>query len=70
MTGASTVREVDLQTGETLREHQLAHSDFAEGITQLGDRCVRIWKVQWHETWWTYVCVSLCASVSRERAQV
>ena len=39
MNGASTMREVDLETGQTLRHRALAHADFAEGVTRLGGRC-------------------------------
>lgn len=39
MNGESSVREVDLETGAVRRKKMLANSDFAEGITRLGDKC-------------------------------
>ncbi len=38
MNGVSSVREVDLETGDVLRQKTLAHEDFAEGVTRLNGR--------------------------------
>ncbi len=38
MNGVSSVREVDLETGDVLRQKVLAHDDFAEGVTRLNGR--------------------------------
>lgn len=38
MRGQSTVRQVELETGKVLRSKPLDQSDFAEGITKLGDK--------------------------------
>lgn len=40
MNGQSSVREVSLETGEVRRKKMLEHSDFAEGVTKFGDKCV------------------------------
>ena len=34
----SSVREVDLETGDVLRQKTLAHENFAEGVTRLNGR--------------------------------
>jgi len=44
--GGSTLREVDLETGEVLRRHTLAGRFFGEGITILHDR---IYQLTWRE---------------------
>ena len=40
MYGQSTVRLVDLKTGDVIKEHAMDPSDFGEGLTKLGDTCV------------------------------
>ena len=40
----SSVREVDLETGDVLRQKVLAHEDFAEGVTRLNGRSGRTQK--------------------------
>lgn len=43
--GQSTLREVDPETGEVLRQHALVPSIFAEGLALVGDRLIQIsWK--------------------------
>lgn len=43
--GASTVREVDPQTGEVLRQHSLEQAFYGEGLERVGDTLVQItWK--------------------------
>ena len=37
MYGQSTVRLVDLKTGDVIKEHAMDPSDFGEGLTKLGD---------------------------------
>ena len=39
MRGQSSVRQVDLETGEVLRKAMLPHVDFGEGLASYGDRC-------------------------------
>lgn len=38
----STVREVDIETGEVVRSKQLAAEDFGEGVTRLGNRLYQL----------------------------
>lgn len=40
MYGQSTVRQVELDTGNVLRSKALDPSDFGEGIARFGDKCV------------------------------
>lgn len=42
--GQSTLREVDLETGQVLRSKALPERDFGEGVTRLGDR---LYQVTW-----------------------
>jgi YVTN family beta-propeller protein len=45
ITGQSTVREVDLETGRVLRAHALPRHHFGEGIAVVGDRLYQLtWK--------------------------
>ena len=44
MHGRSSVREVDLETGEVLRLKALPEVDFGEGIAKFGGRCTLISK--------------------------
>ena len=39
MYGQSTVRQVELATGNVLRSKALGPQDFGEGITRFGDKC-------------------------------
>ena len=38
MQGQSSVREVDLQTGEVIRQVDTERRDFGEGLSSIGDR--------------------------------
>jgi glutamine cyclotransferase len=40
--GASSVREVDVETGAVLRMHRLADDEFGEGLALVGDRLIQI----------------------------
>ena len=40
--GTSTVREVDLDTGQVVRERRLADALFGEGLARVGDRLVQL----------------------------
>lgn len=43
--GASTVREVDLATGNVTQKRSNPDNDFAEGLTRIGDRLYQVtWK--------------------------
>ncbi len=44
--GASSIRKVDLATGEILKKVDLAAEYFGEGITTIGDR---IWQLTWQD---------------------
>ena len=40
MYGQSSVRQVELATGNVLRKKMLDASDFGEGLTRFGNKCV------------------------------
>jgi glutaminyl-peptide cyclotransferase len=40
--GESTLREVELESGEVLRSHALPDAHFGEGLTRVGDRLLQI----------------------------
>jgi glutamine cyclotransferase len=43
--GESTVRKIDLETGEIIRQHSLDDNLFGEGMVQYGDRLIQLtWK--------------------------
>jgi len=43
--GESTVRKIDLETGEILKQHSLDDNLFGEGMVQYGDRLIQLtWK--------------------------
>lgn len=42
LNGRSSVREVDLETGEVLKKVNLMQSDFGEGITRLGNKLYQL----------------------------
>ena len=43
--GESTIRKIDLETGEIIRQHSLDDNLFGEGMVQYGDRLIQLtWK--------------------------
>jgi len=50
--GHSSLREVDLQTGQVIREHDLPSQYFGEGLTDWGNTLVQLtWKAQMGFVW-------------------